>query len=309
MIISSSNLEKIGLLGFLYHAHIVSGAAVGLLNRNTINQDLKIYSSLSNYTASDPSSLQFVHVDLDWEPATGMAAGTFDEVDGWTLTIDFFARVRLAYPEMEEVMPARSLRQGGLEIYASGEPGGRLVGVKFVEMAFHLILQRLGSTQQYNFGKFYIRYNGNRRGFIEFREPQDGIASSADNSSFSSERTPNPSNVEYRDQIGSQHFATTSFFYIPFIPLLFNAAINELDLDAPRGFVLRPSNVQAGFIFQKLGSQDFKWRDVLPLAVHLSRVPLGFNPRRFVNVKTTVYDDEQRPVAALRIGDLIAGSQ
>ena len=114
---------------FILHAHNDSSAAIDLVKRNTINQDLITSSKLRNYTASDPSSLQIVYVDLDWEPATGVVAGTYDEVDGWTLTIDFFTRVGLVYLEIEEVMPARSLRQGELEIHASGESEGRSVAV------------------------------------------------------------------------------------------------------------------------------------------------------------------------------------
>ena len=274
------------------------------LHKNTTSRDSRQPLHLVNTT----SNLRIlpIDVDIEWEAATGMAAGAFSDVYGWKLSLDYICRVALAYPVTEEPMTPRTLssQTGDFEIYVSGLPEGRLVNVGLVLKGFIDALWQMGVNARYEFGRWYLLLDNERRGFIEYREiPRRQVNGSAVQAPPPLSTTPSLQDVGFSTTYGHQIIPTAFLFYGALLQLLINAV--SQGLDTPNYGAITHMAPLVDVWLDVKWTPHFTNRYLIELLGYISRMRRSVAEEGFRNARTTMYGSGPRgprELASLTIG-------
>lgn len=236
---------------------------------------------------------------IEWEPATGMAAGEFRDVSGYLLTSRYLRRALLRH--WEEAIYPRTMDStiDDLELWVSGWPEQGSVLVKFIAWGFRLAIDRWEGDAGYRYGRFYFRWNNVRRGFFELRQ-----RTGTPHLLHPAPVGDSPAEVDVDGGPGAMHWSfhcatvgITFWQYRPFFLVILKAMI-----DVAEGGVENEDTWSSNAIIADGGQIDFYRPDTAPQMAFQNGVwilmmsvmitlPLKFNPPRYTAMRVTVLHD------------------
>lgn len=278
-------------------------------------------SNISNRSLQYPPP----NFSIQWEPATGVDAGRYNDRLGFLLSADYLSQTLLK-PWDEAIQP-RTMRssRGNLELSVSGFPAGDIVPIKFVAYGFRLALEGWENPDAYQYGRYYFLWNNVRRGFIEIRKLRQSTSSHSSyiGRNLSPELSPsqasnhtllafrnhsslgkstldscsipeeNELSPGFRDSFSERTFPSYRSYFLIILHLIIVVAEKDIDgKDSFGGMTLYSNGAKVAFEsampppYEDRG--NFKNNCWMVLLRHLIFLPLRMNPPRYLVTKSVM---------------------
>ena len=248
--------------------------------------------------------------NVQWEPATGAAAGEYNYITAFSLSADYLSQA-LLQPWEEPIRPQTVRSQGGdLELWVSGIPEGSMVLVKLTAYGFRFAMNGWEGPFGYRYGRYYFLWNGVRRGFFEMRRPTPatGIASRTvlnDSSLESLSGNDLDAHYIFHDFVAPASFPNDRSYFLIIILTIINVAENDIDQrDSFSGTTIWANGAKITFDslmpdpYQHQGR--FSNRCWIYLLRHMAALPFRYDPPRDMLTMSTVAF--QRPEGLTALG-------